>query len=124
MYKTIFKYVFIVCAVLSIGQLKICEKEIGNYFVSGVKAFGIWSAEKIAESPWVAKVIHPTGLTGWLPLGEMNKRRVPSIKEIRGTIGGSQLAPAPESEVVNEFNEEFSEKEIESEDEAVMAILP
>lgn len=124
MYKTIFKYVFIVCAVLSFGQLKISEKEIGNYFVSGVKAFAIWSAAKIAESPWVAKVIQPTGLTGWFPLGEMNKKRVPSIKEIRGGVGGSQLAPDLESETENEFSEEFSEEEIESEDDAVMAILP
>jgi hypothetical protein len=126
MYKKILKYLVIVCAVLAIGQVEINQRALGNYFVAGVKAFGTWAAEKIVESPMVAKVTRPKGLTHWFPLGQMS-RKPSSVKETRAGLGGSDLEPSDsdeEDEEESKTKDEFSEVELEADDSAVMSILP
>jgi hypothetical protein len=132
MYKNILKYLVIVCAVLAIGQVEINRKALGLYFVMGVKAVVTYVAEKLVESPWVANVTRPKGLTHWFPMGEMN-RKPSSVKETRASVGAGDLAvsKADDEEVVEDEDEdesnpkdEFSEVELEADDSAVMSILP
>lgn len=126
MYKKILKYLVIVCAVLAVGQIEINQKTLGNYFVVGVKDFGLWAAERIVESPWVAKVARPKGLTHWFPIGEMG-RNPSSVKETRAGVGASDLTPSDseeEDEDESQTKDEFSEVELEADDSAVMSILP
>jgi len=130
MYKSILKYLVIVCAVLAIGQIEINRKALGHYFVMGVKALGTYVAEKLVESPLVANVTRPKGFTHWFPMGEMN-RKPSSVKETRASVGAVDLAvsEADNEEVVEDEDEsnpkdEFSEVELEADDSAVMSILP
>ena len=128
MYKAIFKYTLIVCAVLLIGQLDINQKQIGSYFASGLKDLTEWIGEKIAENELVAKVIHPKGLDHWFPLGDMNRKGV-SLRGNRASLGPQELEDSelddagiePDNEQ-DELSE--NEGEIETDDAEVMAILP
>jgi hypothetical protein len=128
MYKTLFKYLLVVCAVLMMGQVEIRNRPLGGYFASGVKAFGIWAWTSLATNPTVAKVIHPKGLSQWFPLGEKGRAQ-PSIKETRagielGSAESIQVETEEERDEDTDIINEFSEKEIEPDDTAVMSILP
>ncbi len=130
MHKIAVKYILIICAVLMIGQLDINRRQLGSYFTSAVKAFGLWTADRLAENPLIAKIINSKGVEHWFPLGEMS-RKEPSVRETQAAAGSQGVS---ELEVSKEDEDEFSENEIDpepdsdsdsdSDDTAVMAILP
>lgn len=136
MYKTVTKYALIVCAVLMIGQIDINQRQLGGYFTAGVRALCTWFANRLVENPFVAKLAKPSGLELWFPFGEMSRKKNPA-PEKRADFGTvvpvEQIENAKGDETVEEFDE-FSENELESEqgaipksesdDDAVMAILP
>ena len=125
MYKVIIKYILIVCTVLMLGQLEFKSRTLGDYFVSGTKAFGLWTVSEIAQNPWVKKVALYKGFAEWFPLGEM-KKKSSLVREKRAGV----LVPAPfekknkEEMSEDDTDEEFLETELESDDSAVMEALP
>lgn len=130
MYKTVIKYLLIICAVLILGQLDINQRQLGSYFTSGLKAFAGWTASRLAENPLFAKIAHPKGLDQWFPFGEMSRKKSP-VREIRAGLGGQEDIEDGDVEEDEESlaePDEFSVNEIEPEpkpdDAAVMAILP
>lgn len=135
MYKTVFKYSFIVCTVLMIGQMDIDRRQVGDYFTSGIKAVAQWMLESLAENPLVAKISNPEGLKDWFPLGEMKKKEN-LFQPKKASLGflrheSRDIAEDSNEEDIeleelseNETTEDFEEPSDRSEDSAVMAILP
>lgn len=128
MFKTLMKYSFLVCAVLMVGQLEIDRKALGNHFVTGMKSFGVWSMEQLSATPWAMKLLNPKDLGKWFPIGEMGQSKA-TVKESRAGIGLGDSREVEESDDSDEYNNpledsEQVEKDKNSDDAAIMAILP
>lgn len=117
MYKSIFRYVLIVCAVLAIGQLNYKERALGDYFVSGTKALGMWGITEVAQHPWVAKVLHPKSLSQWFPLGELKEKKQSLVKEARAGLTLPTGASVDNSEENEAEADLFQDEESDSENE-------
>ena len=133
MYKSLFKYSFIVCAVLSLGQLQYKERALGDYFISGTKALGMWGASEIASNPWVEKLLHPKALSQWFPLGDIKNKKNLVKEKIQAKLSPHEELDldSEEEENLEELNDEnelgdqlsSSEEESQLDDSAVMAII-
>lgn len=130
MYKVVIKYLLIVCAVLTLGQLEYKDRTLGSYFTGTSKAFGSWAITELAQNPWVAKIVHPKGLDNWFPIGNLNSKKSSLVKEIQAGFGAIEKRSIKEQEET-EDDFDLDDEEIlnhqqnsDSDDSQLMDILP